>query len=124
MAAYRRDLAQWSEQEFPLSPAGIERYLAFLQRAGMKAATIARKRAALSSFCRYLAMEGQLTDNPVALVDGEPATLGLRRSLIVYIDHRFEVLRRRSEFQLAKARERAHILEGLRIALQHLLRPG
>ncbi len=58
--------------------------------------------------------------NTLALVDGEPLTLGLRRALVVYIDHRFEVLTRRTRFQLAKARERAHILEGLRIALEHL----
>ena len=58
--------------------------------------------------------------NSLALVDGEPVTLGLRRSLVVYIEHRFEVLTRRTRFQLAKARERAHILEGLRIALEFL----
>lgn len=58
--------------------------------------------------------------NMLALVDGEPLTLSLRRALVVYVEHRFEVLTRRTRFQLAKARERAHILEGLRIALQHL----
>ena len=58
--------------------------------------------------------------NMLALVDGEPVTLNLRRALIVYIEHRFEVLTRRTQFQLAKARERAHILEGLRIALEFL----
>ena len=58
--------------------------------------------------------------NTLALVNGEPATLGLRRALIIYVDHRFEVLTRRTQYQLAKARERAHILEGLRIALEFL----
>ena len=58
--------------------------------------------------------------NMLALVNGEPVTLNLRRALIVYIEHRFEVLTRRTQFQLAKARERAHILEGLRIALEFL----
>jgi DNA gyrase subunit A len=58
--------------------------------------------------------------NTLALVGGEPVTLGLRRALVVYIEHRFEVLTRRTQFQLAKARERAHILEGLRIALEFL----
>lgn len=82
VAAYRRDLAQWAELEFPLSPTGIERYLAFLQREGKKATTIARKRAALSSFCRFLAMEGNLKENPVALVDGNTRNqLPLPRSL-------------------------------------------
>ncbi len=58
--------------------------------------------------------------NMLALVNGEPVTMSLRRALIVYIDHRFDVLTRRTQFQLAKARERAHILEGLRIALEFL----
>ena len=58
--------------------------------------------------------------NTLALVNGEPVTLSLRRALVVYVDHRFEVLTRRTEYQLAKARERAHILEGLRIALEFL----
>ncbi|MFO7631395.1 MAG: DNA gyrase subunit A, partial [Caldilinea sp.] len=58
--------------------------------------------------------------NTLALVNGEPVTLSLRRALVVYIEHRFEVLTRRTQFQLAKARERAHILEGLRIALEFL----
>lgn len=58
--------------------------------------------------------------NALALVNGEPTTLSLRKALIVYIDHRVDVLTRRTEFQLGKARERVHILEGLRIALEFL----
>ena len=58
--------------------------------------------------------------NALALVNNEPVTLSLRRALVVYVDHRVEVITRRSEYQLRKARERAHILEGLRIALQFL----
>ncbi|MCC6167705.1 MAG: DNA gyrase subunit A [Caldilineaceae bacterium] len=58
--------------------------------------------------------------NALALVNGEPVALSLRRALVVHVEHRVEVLTRRSEFQLGKARERAHILEGLRIALQFL----
>ena len=58
--------------------------------------------------------------NTLALVDGEPQTLGLRKAILVYIEHRVIVITRRTEFQLSKARERAHILEGLRIALQFL----
>ena len=46
--------------------------------------------------------------------------MGLRRALLIHIDHRFEVITRRTEFDLNKQRERAHILEGLRIALQFL----
>lgn len=58
--------------------------------------------------------------NALALVHNEPTTLSLRRSLVVYVEHRVEVLTRRTQYQLNKARERAHILEGLRIALQFL----
>jgi len=56
----------------------------------------------------------------LALVNGEPHLLTLKHALRVYLEHRLEVVRRRSEFDLAKARARAHILEGLRIALKNL----
>ena len=69
---------------------------------------------------KHTQMQTSFGVNMLALVDGEPVTLSLRRALVVYIEHRFEVLTRRTRFQLAKARERAHILEGLRIALEHL----
>ncbi|GAB4579921.1 MAG: DNA gyrase subunit A [Anaerolineales bacterium] len=56
----------------------------------------------------------------LALVDGEPRLLSLKQALRVYLDHRQNVVRRRSEYDLEKARQRAHILEGLRIALKNL----
>lgn len=56
----------------------------------------------------------------LALVDGEPRMLSLKQALRVYLDHRLIVIRRRAEFELDKARQRAHILEGLRVALKHL----
>ncbi|GAB4574067.1 MAG: DNA gyrase subunit A [Anaerolineae bacterium] len=56
----------------------------------------------------------------LALVDGEPRTLSLKQALKVFLDHRLEVVRRRSEYDLARARERAHILEGLITALDNL----
>ena len=56
----------------------------------------------------------------LALVDGEPITLGLRRMLQLFIQHRQEVVRRRTEFDLARAKERAHIVEGLLRALDIL----
>ncbi len=56
----------------------------------------------------------------LALVDGEPRTLSLKQALRVYLDHRQVVIKRRSEYDLAKARQRAHILEGLRVALKNL----
>jgi len=56
----------------------------------------------------------------LALVDREPRLLSLKRALQIYIDHRVEVITRRTQFDLDKARRRQHILEGLRIALDHL----
>ena len=56
----------------------------------------------------------------LALVNGEPKLLKLKHALKVYLDHRLEIIHRRSEFELRKARERAHILEGLRIAISNL----
>jgi len=56
----------------------------------------------------------------LALVSGEPRLLSLKKALQVYLEHRLEVVRRRSEHELARARERAHILEGLLVALKYL----
>ena len=56
----------------------------------------------------------------LALVNGEPRLLSLKQALRVYLDHRLEVVRRRSEYALRRLRQRAHILEGLLIALEHL----
>ena len=56
----------------------------------------------------------------LALVDGEPRLLSLKRMLQVYIDHRQEVITRRSKFELDKARQRSHILDGLLIALANM----
>jgi DNA gyrase subunit A len=53
-------------------------------------------------------------------VDGEPRLLSLKQALKVYLEHRQEVVRRRSEYDLNKARQRAHILEGLRVAIKNL----
>jgi DNA gyrase subunit A len=69
---------------------------------------------------KHTQLQGSFSVNMLALVNNEPVTLSLRRALVVYVEHRMEVLTRRTRFQLAKARERAHILEGLRIALEFL----
>ena len=61
-----------------------------------------------------------LNVNMVALVDGAPRTIGLREALVHYLEHQREVLTRRTEHRLAKARARAHIVEGLLTALDHL----
>ena len=69
---------------------------------------------------KHTALQGTFGVNMLALDKGQPVTLSLRRALVIYVEHRQEVLTRRTEFQLGKARERAHILEGLRIALEFL----
>ncbi len=56
----------------------------------------------------------------LSLVDGRPQTLPLRDMLLQYVEHRRIVVRRRTEFELAEAEKRAHILEGLKIAIDHL----
>jgi len=56
----------------------------------------------------------------LALVDGEPRVLNLREMLYYYLDHQKQVITRRSKFDLAKAEDRAHIVEGLLIALDHI----
>ncbi|ELW9008250.1 DNA gyrase subunit A, partial [Campylobacter upsaliensis] len=58
--------------------------------------------------------------NLLALVDGQPKVLNLKQCLAYYLDHQKVIIRRRTEFELRKAEARAHILEGLRIALDHL----
>ncbi len=65
-------------------------------------------------------LQGTFSLITLALVNGEPRTLTLKQALRVFLDHRLEVVKRRSEFDLTRARERAHILQGLLIALQHL----
>lgn len=56
----------------------------------------------------------------LALVDNQPRTLSLKQALHVYIEHRLEMVKRRSEYDLAQAKARAHVLEGLRVALENL----
>jgi DNA gyrase subunit A len=74
----------------------------------------------LNNLFKHTPMQLAFNMNMLALVDGQPQTLPLRSVLEHYIDHRKEIVRRRTEFDLAKARARAHILEGLKIALDHL----
>jgi DNA gyrase subunit A len=69
---------------------------------------------------KYTACQQTFGVNSVALVNGRPKTLNLREIIGHYVDHRHEVVVRRTEYDLRKARERAHILEGLTIALDHL----
>ena len=74
----------------------------------------------LNNLFKHTPMQLAFNMNMLALVDGQPQTLPLRSVLVHYIDHRREIVRRRTEFDLGKARARAHILEGLKIALDNL----
>src|SRR5258707_14648040 len=74
----------------------------------------------LNDLYKRTAMQSTFSINLLALVDGEPRTLTLKQSLRVYIEHRLTVIKRRAEFDLEKAKARAHILEGYLIALKNL----
>ncbi len=74
----------------------------------------------LNNLYKQTAMQSNFGIIMLALVNGEPKVLNLRDMLYHYLQHQKEVIRRRTEFDLRKAEARAHILEGLRIALDHL----
>ncbi|OGN98947.1 MAG: DNA gyrase subunit A [Chloroflexi bacterium RBG_13_50_21] len=74
----------------------------------------------LNQLYKYTPLQSTFGVQMLALVDGEPRLLSLKRMLQVYIDHRRDVIIRRSRFELEKARARAHILQGLLIALANL----
>ncbi len=74
----------------------------------------------LADLFRLTPMQSTFSIIMVALVNGEPKVLTLKQALRHFLEHRQEVIRRRSEFELAKAKARAHILEGLLIALDSL----
>jgi DNA gyrase subunit A len=74
----------------------------------------------MNQLYKYTPLQSTFGVQMLALVDGEPKLLSLKRMLQVYIDHRREVIIRRSRFELNKARARAHILEGLLVALANL----
>lgn len=93
-------------------------------RAGM-AIVIELKRGAqpkkvLNQLYKFTALQSNFSINMLALLDGEPRILPLKRALMAYIEHRQQVITRRTEYDLEKARHRAHILEGLRTALNNL----
>ncbi len=73
--------------------------------------------AVLEQLYKHTPMEDSFGINNVALVDGQPRTLGLRELLVVWVEHRLTVVRRRSEYRLARRRERLHLVEGLLIAI-------
>jgi DNA gyrase subunit A len=74
----------------------------------------------LNNLFKHTPMQLAFNMNMLALVDGQPQTLPLKSVLQHYVEHRREIVRRRTEYDLGKARARAHILEGLKIALDNL----
>ncbi|MDD7834010.1 DNA gyrase/topoisomerase IV subunit A [Paenarthrobacter sp. AB444] len=73
--------------------------------------------AVLQQLYRYSPMEDSFGINNVTLVDGQPQTLGLLDLLRVYVEHRLNVVRRRTSFRLGKKKDRLHLVEGLLIAI-------
>ena len=74
----------------------------------------------LKQLYRRTPMQSTFSMIMLALVDGEPRLLNLKQALRVYLEHRIDVVRRRSRYELDRAKKRAHILEGLRVALINL----
>lgn len=80
----------------------------------------AQPKKVLNQLYKYTPLQSNFGMNMLALLDGEPRLMSLKTALRVFIEHRQDVVTRRARFDLDKARQRAHILDGLRIALNHL----
>src|SRR5258706_16022330 len=80
----------------------------------------ANPHSVLNNLFKHTALQQTFNTNMLALVDGQPQTLPLKSVLQHHVEHRREIVRRRTEFDLGKARDRAHILEGLKKALDNL----
>lgn len=80
----------------------------------------AKPKAVLNNLYKHTQLQTSFPANFVALVDGTPRTLNLKQILVEYVRHRQKVVTRRSLFELKEAKRRAHILEGLKIALDNL----
>lgn len=80
----------------------------------------AQPKKVLNQLYKYTALQSTFGVQMLALVDGEPRTLPLKRMLQIFIEHRQTVIVRRSNFELAKARARLHILDGYLIALNNI----
>jgi DNA gyrase subunit A len=74
----------------------------------------------LNQLFKYTPLQSTFGVQLLALINGEPRLLPIKRALQIFIDHRLEVITRRTRYQLEKAQARAHILEGLKIALANL----
>ncbi len=74
----------------------------------------------LNNLYKYTSLQTSFSINNIALVKGRPEALGLKDMISLFVEHRHEVVTRRTKFELRKAEERAHILEGYLIALDHI----
>lgn len=93
-------------------------------RRGMRVVIEIRKdsnaNVVLNNLYKQTAMQSSFGINMLSLVNGQPKVMGLKEMLHHYLEHQKVIIRRRTEFDLRKAEDRAHILEGLRIALDHI----
>ena len=80
----------------------------------------AQPRKVLNQLFKHTTLQNTFGVNILALVDGTPRTLSLKRALQIYVEHRRQVITRRAEYDLARAHQRAHVLEGLLTALSNL----
>ncbi len=74
----------------------------------------------IDALYRRTQLRSTFSINMLALVEGQPRLLSLKQALLVYVEHRLDIIRRRSEYDLTRAKNRMHILEGLLIALNNL----
>lgn len=93
-------------------------------RQGMRIVIICKREATanvvLNKLLKYTQLQTTYNVNNIALVNGRPKTLALKQLIHYFVEHRHEVVIRRSQFELAEAEKKKHILEGLLIALDHL----
>lgn len=80
----------------------------------------AQPQRVLNQLYKYTQLQSTFGVNMLSLINGEPRSLPLRRMLQIFVEHRREVITRRTQFELDKAKHRAHVLEGLLIALANL----
>ena len=103
---------------------GISDVNDYSDRTGIRIAYEVKREAmgtvVLNQLYKYSALQSSFSVNNIALVGGRPMLLGLKAMIGHFVDHRMDVVIRRTKFDLRKAEERAHILEGLLIALDHL----
>ncbi|MFN9327168.1 MAG: DNA topoisomerase (ATP-hydrolyzing), partial [Flavobacteriales bacterium] len=103
---------------------GISDVNDYSDRTGIRVAYEVKREAmgtvVLNQLYKYSSLQTSFSVNNIALVGGRPMLLGLKPMISHFVDHRLDVIVRRTKFDLRKAEERAHILEGLLIALDHL----